>query len=205
MTALDVLLADRVLAVVRATAIPDPKALATSLAGSGIRAIELTYTTPDVLGLLAKAAEVPDAVLGMGTVTTAARAHAAIDHGARFLVTPAVRADVAEVAALQDIPVVMGAFTPTEVLAALDLGAAAVKIFPAGALGPRYLKDLLGPFPGAPLVPSGGVDAGNAAEFLANGAVAVCAGTSVVSPDAVAAGSWSDIASRAVSFVRSMN
>ena len=99
----------------------------------------------------------------------------------------------------------MGALTPTEVLVALDLGAAAVKIFPASALGPRYFKDLRGPLPDVALIPSGGVNAGNAADFLAHGAVAVTAGTDVVPPQAVASGNWSDIASRAASFVQSLN
>jgi 2-dehydro-3-deoxyphosphogluconate aldolase/(4S)-4-hydroxy-2-oxoglutarate aldolase len=99
----------------------------------------------------------------------------------------------------------MGALTPTEILVALDLGAAAVKIFPAGAFGPRYFKDLRGPFPEVALIPSGGVNAGNAAEFLARGAVAVTAGTDVVSPQSVASGDWSDIASRAAAFVQSLN
>jgi 2-dehydro-3-deoxyphosphogluconate aldolase/(4S)-4-hydroxy-2-oxoglutarate aldolase len=203
--ALEVIRADRVLCVVRAPEIPDPAALADALARSGIRALELTFTTPGVLDYLSAAAAIETAVLGVGTVLHADQAEAAIDHGARFLVTPGVRAEVAAVAAQHDIPVVMGAFTPTEVLTALDLGAAAVKIFPARALGPGYLKDLRGPFPDVELIPSGGVNAGNAAEFLANGAVAVTAGTDVVAPSDVAAGRWSDIASRAASFVRSMN
>ncbi len=118
----------------------------------------------------------------MGTVLTADQARAAIDSGAKFLVTPGIRVDVAEVAAGSGIPVIMGAFTPSEVLVALDLGAAAVKIFPASALGPRYFKDLRGPLPDVALIPSGGVNAGNAAEFLAHGAVAVTAGTDVVPP-----------------------
>ncbi|MFE7802392.1 bifunctional 4-hydroxy-2-oxoglutarate aldolase/2-dehydro-3-deoxy-phosphogluconate aldolase [Nocardia sp. NPDC057440] len=203
--ALDVIRADRVLSVVRAPEIPDPAALADALARSGIRALELTFTTPGVLGYLRAAAATEAAVLGVGTVLTADQAEAAIDNGARFLVTPGLRPVVAAVATRRGIPVVMGAFTPSEVLTALDLGAAAVKIFPARALGPGYLKDLHGPFPDVALIPSGGVNAGNAAEFLANGAVAVTAGTDVVSPSDVAAGRWSDIATRAASFVRSMN
>lgn len=204
-SALEVIRADRVLTVVRAPEIPDPLALADALARSGIRTLELTFTTPGVLDYLRIAATAPDAVVGVGTVLHADQAEAAIDNGARFLVTPGVRAEVAAVAAERGIPVVMGAFTPTEVLTALDLGAAAVKIFPARALGPGYLKDLRGPFPDVALIPSGGVNAGNAAEFLANGAVAVTAGTDVVAPSDVAAGRWSEIASRAASFVRSMN
>ena len=141
-------------------------ALANALAHSGIRAVELTFTTPGVLDYLSAAAS-SDAVLGSGTVSTADQAKAAIGAGARFLVTPGVRSEVAKAGSDSDIPVIMGALTPTEVLVALDLGAAAVKIFPAGAFGPRYFKDLRGPFPEVALIPSGGVNAGNAAEFLA--------------------------------------
>ncbi|WP_067892559.1 bifunctional 4-hydroxy-2-oxoglutarate aldolase/2-dehydro-3-deoxy-phosphogluconate aldolase [Nocardia vaccinii] len=203
-TAMQVISADRVLVVVRAQAIPDPAALAETLSGAGIRTVELTFTTPGVLDALAAASAVPDTVVGAGTVLTGEQAERAIDSGARFLVTPGLRPIVAEVAARQGIPVVMGAFTPSEVMVALDLGAAAVKIFPARALGPGYLKDLRGPLPDAAFIPSGGVNAGNAAEFLAHGAVAVTAGTDVVAPGDVAAGRWSEIASRAAFFVSSM-
>ncbi|MFF3570250.1 bifunctional 4-hydroxy-2-oxoglutarate aldolase/2-dehydro-3-deoxy-phosphogluconate aldolase [Nocardia jiangxiensis] len=203
-TAIEVIRADRVLTVVRAPEIPDPVALAAALSGAGIRAVELTFTTPGVLDALTAASAVPDAVVGAGTVLTGEQAEQAIGSGAQFLVTPGLRPAVAEMAARHDVPVVMGAFTPSEVMAALDLGAAAVKIFPARALGPGYLKDLRGPFPDAALIPSGGVNAGNAAEFLAHGAVAVTAGTDVVAPGDVAAGRWSEIASRAASFVSSM-
>ncbi|WP_067548373.1 bifunctional 4-hydroxy-2-oxoglutarate aldolase/2-dehydro-3-deoxy-phosphogluconate aldolase [Nocardia crassostreae] len=204
-SAMDVIRADRVLTVVRAPEIPDPVALAEALAGAGIHTLELTFTTPGVLDALRKASEAPNAVVGAGTVLDGEQAAAAIDSGARFLVTPGIRVAVAEVAGRHGIPVVMGAFAPSEVMQALDLGAAAVKIFPARALGPGYLKDLRGPFPQVELIPSGGVNAGNAAEFLAHGAIAVTAGTDVVAPGDVAAGRWPEIAARAASFVRSMN
>jgi 2-dehydro-3-deoxyphosphogluconate aldolase / (4S)-4-hydroxy-2-oxoglutarate aldolase len=203
-SAMSTILADRALAVVRAPEIPDPVALAGALAQSGIRALEFTFTTPGVLDHL-RAATASEAVLGMGTVLTADQARAAVAAGAKFLVTPGIRAEVGAVGADSGIPVIMGALTPTEVLVALDLGAAAVKIFPAGALGPRYFKDLRGPLPDVALIPSGGVNAGNAADFLAHGAVAVSAGSDVIPPEAVVSGDWSDIASRAASFVKSLN
>jgi len=198
------IVADRALAVVRAPEIPDPVALANVLAKSGIRVVELTFTTPRVLDHLL-AATTSEAVLGVGTVLTADQARSAVDVGAKFLVTPGIRACVAKVASDSGIPVIMGALTPTEVLVALDLGAAAVKIFPASAFGPAYFKDLRGPFPDVALIPSGGVNAGNAADFLARGAVAVSAGTDVVPPQAVLSGDWSEITSRAASFVKSLN
>ena len=196
--------ADRILAVVRAPRIPDPAELCAALASGGIRAVEFTFTTPNLPAVLAaaSAARAPDRHVGAGTVVTAEQAEAAIDAGAEFLVTPAVLPEVAAVAARHGVPVFLGALTPTEVMQAIDLGAAAVKIFPASALGPRYLKDLHGPFPDVRLVPSGGVSTGNAHAFLDHGAFAVCCGTEVVPPIAVAAGDHEEIAHRAARFVR---
>ncbi|WP_308298710.1 bifunctional 4-hydroxy-2-oxoglutarate aldolase/2-dehydro-3-deoxy-phosphogluconate aldolase [Streptomyces sp. GESEQ-35] len=111
---------------------------------------------------------------------------------------------MAKAASAASVPVVMGALSPTEVGLALDLGADAVKIFPARAFGPRYLRDLAGPFPDVPLVASGGVNADNAAGFLTSGAHAVCAGSEVVPPAVVAAGDWPEITRRARAFTDSL-
>jgi len=201
---IDRLRADRALTVVRAERIPDVVELCHALAAGGLRLVELTFTTPDVLTHVGKAAAA-GLPIGVGTVLTAEQARGAVDSGATFLVTPGLRRGVAEVAAAAGIPVFLGAFTPTEVAEALDLGAAAVKIFPAGRLGPKYLSDLQGPYPGVQLLPSGGVSADNAAAYLAAGALAVCAGTSVVPPAAVAAGNWSEITERARTFAVALN
>ncbi|MET3923119.1 bifunctional 4-hydroxy-2-oxoglutarate aldolase/2-dehydro-3-deoxy-phosphogluconate aldolase [Arthrobacter sp. UYEF20] len=194
---------DRTLAVVRAPAIPDAAELCQALANGGIRTVELTFTTPDVLRHVQRAAETAaqhGAAVGVGTVLTGDQARAAIDAGAQFLVTPGLRPDVAAVAAAAGIPFSLGAMTPTEVAQALDLGSSVVKIFPARQLGPAYLKDLQGPYPGIRLLPSGGIDAANARSYLDAGATAVCCGTSVVPPAAVAAGDWADISARAAAF-----
>lgn len=199
--------ADRTLAVVRAPFIPDAAELCRALADGGIRSIELTFTTPDVLSHVRRAAETAaqhGAAVGIGTVMTAEQAKAAIDAGAQFLVTPGLRPEVAAVAVAAGIPFSLGAMTPTEVAQALDLGSAAVKIFPARQLGPAYLKDLQGPFPGIRLLPSGGIDASNAKSYLDAGAAAVCCGTSVVPPAAVASGDWADISARASAFTATL-
>jgi 2-dehydro-3-deoxyphosphogluconate aldolase/(4S)-4-hydroxy-2-oxoglutarate aldolase len=198
---LDTLRADRALAVVRADAIADAAELVTALAAGGLRCVELTFTTPDLPRHLARAATVAGCMLGAGTVRTADQAMAALDAGARFLVTPGLRSDVAAIAVAQGVPFIMGALTPTEVMQAADLGAAAVKVFPARALGPRYLADLRGPLPDVRLVASGGVSAANAADFLAAGAFAVSAGTDVVPAAAVAAGDWPELTRRAKDFM----
>ncbi|MGV9267802.1 bifunctional 4-hydroxy-2-oxoglutarate aldolase/2-dehydro-3-deoxy-phosphogluconate aldolase [Kitasatospora sp. NPDC003701] len=196
-----VLVASPVIAVVRAPRIPDAAALCAALAEGGINLTEFTYTTPEVTTHLQRAAREGWRV-GVGTVLTAEQAEEAIAVGASFLVTPGLRPEVARAAHAARVPVVLGALTPTEVARAVDLGAAAVKIFPARAFGPGYLKDLRGPYPDVPLVASGGVNAGNAAEFRAQGALAVCAGTDVVAPEVVAAGDWAEITRRAKVFTQ---
>jgi 2-dehydro-3-deoxyphosphogluconate aldolase / (4S)-4-hydroxy-2-oxoglutarate aldolase len=200
---IDRLRADRALTVVRAERIPDAVELCQALAAGGLGLVELTFTTPDVLSHVGKAAAA-GLPIGVGTVMTAEQARGAVDAGATFLVTPGLRPAVARVATDAGIPVFLGAFTPTEVADAVDLGAAAVKIFPAGRLGPKYLSDLHGPYPDVELLPSGGVSSDNAADYLAAGALAVCAGTSVVPPAAVAAGAWPEITERARTFAAAL-
>lgn len=198
---------DRALAVVRAHAIPDAADLLGALAAGGIRILELTFTTPEVLTHVRRAADAAaahGALVGAGTVLTAEQARAAVDAGARFLVTPGIRPEVAAVAAEAGVPVSLGAMTPTEVAQSLDLGSEVVKIFPARTLGPGHLKDLHGPFPDARLLPSGGVDAGNARGWLDAGAFAVCSGTSVVSPAAVEAAAWDVVTACARAFTTAL-
>jgi 2-dehydro-3-deoxyphosphogluconate aldolase / (4S)-4-hydroxy-2-oxoglutarate aldolase len=205
-TALEHLWSDKVIIAIRAEEIPDPVGMCRALSAGGIRTIEFTFTTPSVEAHVRSAARaLGDTVaIGVGTVLSADQARRAIDAGARFLVTPCVRHDVNAVAGTFDVPLLMGAMTPGEVLTAHESGAVAVKIFPAGALGPKYLKDLHGPFPDIALVPSGGISKSNAADYLANGAAAVTAGTSVVEPALIAASNWTEVSQRASEFVASL-
>lgn len=209
MTTLELLRTDRVLSVVRAPALDDARDLCTALVAGGIHVIELTFTTPDLPRHLERAATGDTgAVVGAGTVQTAAQARSAVDAGAAFLVTPGQGPEAAAiVAAAHDagIPVILGSFTPSEVMTALALGADAVKIFPAHHLGPKYLKDLNGPFPGVPLVPSGGVNATNARQFLEAGALAVSAGTDVVSPTDITTADWPKITTNAKAFCTALS
>lgn len=198
---IETLTADRALAVVRAPRIDDPSGLCRALAAGGIRAVEFTFTTPGVEAVIAAAAAEPHgALVGAGTVTDARTAEAAIGAGARFLVTPGLSEGAAAVAREAGVPIMLGALSPTEVMRAVELGSAAVKLFPASAVGPGYLKDLRGPFPGVPFVPSGGLNAQNAAEWMAAGALAVTAGSSVVGPREIQSQAWEAVSARAREF-----
>jgi 2-dehydro-3-deoxyphosphogluconate aldolase/(4S)-4-hydroxy-2-oxoglutarate aldolase len=203
-SACELLRSDRALSVVRAEHIPDAADLCHALAAGGIRTVELTFTTPGVLLHLRSASDAASKAgiaLGVGTVLTADQANAAIDAGARFLVTPGIRPEVTAVAVNNAVPVFLGALTPTEVAEAVDLGAEAVKIFPAGGFGPKYLADLHGPYPDVQFLPSGGINLDNARAYLDAGALAVCAGTGVVPPTQVAAGDWARITAAAKQFM----
>jgi 2-dehydro-3-deoxyphosphogluconate aldolase/(4S)-4-hydroxy-2-oxoglutarate aldolase len=201
---LEPLTQDRVLCIVRANHVAGPAGLTRALAGAGIRLVEFTFTIPGVLDVIEAAAEVSGATVGAGTVLTASHARDAVAAGARFLLTPDIRPEVADTARALGVPLVMGALTPTEVSRAFDLGAAAVKVFPARIGGPSYLRDLLGPFPGARLIPTGGVNAANARAFLDAGALAVGAGTDVVRPDLVENGQHTEVGERAAAFVQAL-
>jgi 2-dehydro-3-deoxyphosphogluconate aldolase / (4S)-4-hydroxy-2-oxoglutarate aldolase len=197
---LDAIRSDRVVAVVRGERVADPAGLAATLASAGIRAVEFTFTIPSALEAI-EAASSSGAIVGAGTVRDERQARDALAAGARFLVSPACVPEAALVAHEAGVPVFLGALTPTEVDAAVKAGTTAVKLFPAGLGGPRYLRDLRGPFPDVDFVPSGGVTEDNAREFLGAGAIAVYAGSALVPPDLVAAGDHDEIGRRAHAFV----
>ena len=200
MDAVSAIRSDRVVAVVRGQRIADPAGLAATLAQTGVRAVEFTFTIPEALAAI-EAAATSEAIVGAGTVRDVRQARDAVAAGAQFLVSPACVAEVAQVARDAGVPVFLGALTPTEVDAAVKAGTTAVKLFPAGVGGPRYLRDLRGPFPDVDFVPSGGVTQDNAREFLDAGAIAVYAGSGLAPPELVEVGDHEEIARRARAFV----
>lgn len=179
---------DRIVAVLRASHVERAPEIVARLVESGIRSIELTLTIENALELIDVCAAVAGAVIGVGTVLTREQAEAAVDAGARFLVTPAVRPEVLAVARERAMPTIAGAFTPTEVAAAIDAGATAVKLFPAELGGPKHLLALSSVYRTTQFIPSGGVSAETASAWLDAGAVAVSTGSSVASAAQLAAG-----------------
>lgn len=155
-------------------------------------------TTPSALrGIEQATDELDDVLMGAGTVLDAPTARQAILAGAQFIVTPTVEPDVIEMAHRYGVVVIPGAMTPTEILTAWEMGADMVKVFPASILGPGYLKAVHGPLPQIPLVPTGGITAENAGEFIRAGAALVCAGGWLVDKKAVAEGRYEVITERA--------
>lgn len=170
----------------------------------GVRAIEIALTTEGALDVVSALATSTDpeggTVIGIGSVRRPAQAAAAIGAGARFLVTPTFHPGVLEVATAAGIPVVCGGLTPTELDGAARAGAAYLKLFPASAVGPGYLRELLAPMPDLRVIPTGGVRATDVRTWAAAGACAVAGGSALVSADLVAAEDWAAIASRAAEF-----
>ena len=175
------LLTTKVVAVLRGS---DPRAVVEAglvLAGAGVTCLEVAFTTPGAAEAIAELAQrLPrGCALGAGTVLEPSQAEVAAQAGATFLVTPAPCPDVVAAALADGVPVLAGAFTAGEVIAAWRSGAAAVKIFPAATGGPRHIRDLRGPLPDVPLIPTGGVGVDDAAAYLAAGAIAVGLGSAL--------------------------
>jgi 2-dehydro-3-deoxyphosphogluconate aldolase / (4S)-4-hydroxy-2-oxoglutarate aldolase len=155
---------------------------------AGLEAIEVTFNTRDAERIVAgQVARVPRGkYLGMGTVRNLEEAKKAVDAGAMFLVSPNSDSAVIEFANRREIPIVAGAFSPTEVYQAWSDGADMIKVFPCGPMGPDYIRALLGPFDRIPLVAVGGVNRENAAAYLKAGAVAVGVGSPLFGAEAIA-------------------
>ncbi|MDF2992906.1 MAG: 2-keto-3-deoxy-6-phosphogluconate aldolase [Microbacterium sp.] len=169
-------LASKLVVVARASAASHYAPVLAALAEGGVQSVELTLTTPGTFDAFAALRSSFDGDLGIGTVTTLTQLDRAIEVGADYVVTPITSAALVERAVSAGIPIIPGGLTPTELFTSWAAGASAVKVFPAGQVGPGYLADLRGPFPDIAVVPSGGVDADGAASWLAAGAVAVSVG-----------------------------
>ncbi|WP_329227542.1 MULTISPECIES: bifunctional 4-hydroxy-2-oxoglutarate aldolase/2-dehydro-3-deoxy-phosphogluconate aldolase [unclassified Streptomyces] len=192
----------RIVAIVRGADADASLRTVLTLAEEGIALVEVSLSGEDAPGVIRRArAELgPAAPLGAGTVLTARDAGTVAEAGADFVVTPAVCEGVTESKRL-GLPVLAGVMTPTDIVAAQGLGADGYKIFPAAqAGGPGFLKALRGPFPDAPFVPVGGVDAELARTYLAHGATAVGVGSPLIG-DAADGGSLDALRERARAFL----
>jgi 2-dehydro-3-deoxyphosphogluconate aldolase / (4S)-4-hydroxy-2-oxoglutarate aldolase len=181
MSAIERIRRERLVAILRR--VPDLDARVAALADAGVGVIEITLDDPHALGAIERARGRGDVTVLAGTVRRAEQVDAAAAAGAEAVVGPALVREVVERAAELGIPAIPGALTPSEIELARDAGAALVKLFPAGLGGPRYVRDVLAPLAGVPLLVTGGVDAQNARAFLDAGAVAVGVGSALDDPD----------------------
>ena len=197
------------LGVVAVIRLKDPDtlhAVVDALAAGGVRALEVTMTVPRAVELIGELAPtLPDGfLLGAGTVTDARTARAVIDAGAAYIVSPVFRPEVIAACHEHQVPAIPGCLTPTEILAAHEAGADIIKVFPATALGPQYIKDVRAPLPQVKLMPTGGVTPDNAGDWIRAGAVAVGIGSALVDAKAIDAGRFDLIRSNAERVVASV-
>lgn len=178
----DLMIESRAIAIGRHISATAAPSIGEALVAGGVRVMELTLNEPEADALsaieaLAKSADDLGALVGAGTVLSTRAAQAAVDAGAAFIVMPHTDTELVAWCASRGMPCFPGALSPSEILAAWSAGASAVKLFPASAVGPGYLKQIAGPFPDIPIVPTGGVSAENAGDWIAAGAVAVGMGS----------------------------
>lgn len=173
---LTLLTESKVVAVIRGESAEEAVQLTKAAVDGGIRAIELTYTTPQVQKAFEELQDV-DALLGAGTVLDSETARHAILHGAKFVVSPHFSEEVATVCNRYGIPYLPGCMTIREMVKALEAGCDILKLFPANNFSPSFIKSVKGPLPHVQIMPTGGINAGNMKEWIDAGAVAVGVGS----------------------------
>lgn len=189
-----------IIPVVRASSVDDANRAVEAICAGGIPVVEITMTVPNAITVIRELVQRrgADVLIGAGTVTNAEQAESCVRAGAQFLVSPGLALSVLSVARVHNRLAIPGALTPTELMNAQEQGAKVVKIFPCGNVGgPQYLKSLKAPFPQAQLIPTGGVNAANAAEFIAAGAYALGVGADLLDAAALREGNLEKITTAA--------
>jgi 2-dehydro-3-deoxyphosphogluconate aldolase/(4S)-4-hydroxy-2-oxoglutarate aldolase len=198
------LISPGIIAVVRAQSIDSIVPMAEALLAGGVNAIEITMTTPNAIEGIRQASKAlgARALIGVGTVLTADTCRAAVQAGARFVVSPVTKKEIVDSAHQLDVPVMLGAYTPTEAQTAHEFGSDFIKLFPADGLGPDYIKALRAPLPHLRIVPTGGVDLNTTAGFFKAGCVAVGVGSSLVSAQILREANWPELTRLAAEYVK---
>lgn len=176
--------ATAIVPVIRAQSEAEAIKITEALYQGGINIFEITMTVPGALDVIKELRKIycenDGVVVGAGSVLDAISAKAAIQSGAQFVVGPTVNLEMIKLCNQYQIPVIPGAMTPTEVMTAIGCGADVVKIFPAGLFGPQIIKDIKGPMPQVPLMPTGGVNLDNVVDWIKAGSFAVGVGSALV-------------------------
>ena len=199
---LERIVSTKIIAVIRTSNPTNVVEACAALAEGGIGAVEITLTIPGALGLIDRIVRrlEPDLLVGAGTVLDAVSAARAVDAGARFVVSPVLDSNLMATCTAQGVLAVPGAMTPNEVAAALGAGAAIVKLLPARLASPEYVRDLLGPFPTARLMPTGSLDLASAARYFEAGVCSLGVGKALLEPGALARKDYAAITSAARAF-----
>ncbi|XZE44237.1 bifunctional 4-hydroxy-2-oxoglutarate aldolase/2-dehydro-3-deoxy-phosphogluconate aldolase [Pirellulaceae bacterium SH467] len=201
-----IILASRLVAILRLSDLRNALPLVESLLLGGVRGLEFTLTNPDsprvVSECLKHFAELSNgnATIGLGSVRNLDEAKCAVDCGAQFVVSPITDVRVMEYCHRARIPTCPGAYTPTEIALATEAGADIVKVFPARNLGPDYIRDVLAPMPYLRLMPTGGIDLQNVSQYFRSGAVAVGVGGQFLNPVWIQDKNWASIRAAASQF-----
>ncbi len=194
----------RAIAVIRATDIEIARKMALAAASGGMELIEITwnhhhsadYRSAELISQLR--VQLPNCIIGTGTLLNQSQVKEAIMAGAQFLFAPHVDPLMIKAAVESGLPIIPGALTPTEIISAWQWGATCVKVFPVQPVGGvNYIKSLQGPLSQIPLIPCGGITLENAEDFLAAGALAVGLGTQLFPKHLVASGNWEAISEKA--------
>jgi 2-dehydro-3-deoxyphosphogluconate aldolase / (4S)-4-hydroxy-2-oxoglutarate aldolase len=200
---IDILQPRMPIAIVRLDNLDAALDISSALLAGGITTVEFTLTNAQANDVIKQARHEfgERMIIGAGTVLDSANARASIEAGAQFLVTPILALDVIATGKELNIPVVCGAYTPTEIWTAWQAGATLVKVFPSSGLGPTYFKDVLAPLPGMLLVPTGGVNLETCGAYLAAGAYTVAVGSHLVNKDRIVAKDWAGLTALARRYI----
>lgn len=203
----NIIASTKIIAVIRMSDTEKLSQVIEAIKMGGVKAMEIAMTTPyalDVIKTMRKNNS-EDVLIGAGTVLDAETASAAIHAGADFVVSPITNFETIKLCNRYNKLVAPGAFTPTEILSAWEMGADIVKVFPATSVGPRYFKDIKGPLPQIRLMPTGGVNLENAREFIKNGACCCAIGTALLDKKAIENNEWDILTQKARAFINSVN
>lgn len=201
----DALLKAKLVAVVRTTTSRGVIDAVRALKAGGVTCMEITMTIPDAVSVIEQLnGEMPGILIGAGTVMTPQMAEDCVAAGAEFIVSPVFDTEV--VARIHELGKVAipGALTPTEVVTAWNSGADLVKIFPAACVGSKYISDLKAPLPDIRLMPTGGINAENIAEYINSGADVICVGSWLVDKKAITVGDYSALTKKAQQILAAM-
>jgi 2-dehydro-3-deoxyphosphogluconate aldolase / (4S)-4-hydroxy-2-oxoglutarate aldolase len=184
MNVIEFIKAHPIVAVIREATPDNIVPIVKALANGGVKVVEITAETPKVMTMIEMVSDVlgDQVLVGAGTVLDPETARAAIMAGSKFIVSPSLNVETVKMTKRYGVVSIPGALTPTEILTAYEHGADMIKVFPANAFGPGYVKNIHGPFPYIPLMVTGGINPTNVNEYLGNGALAAGVGSNLVNP-----------------------